>query len=180
MWESREQMSWPLHVSNLDAVQERLNEMDRNLVTYMLPWSRSGCRSEKHHQWAHYCHHRLQTGCAAKEYAFERSYAVGHKKQVLFTNKSKTKALQTSCKHWFRTGVQRLARHLGIHDDDHDNTLDPPTDALQNVVSMLNYKWTSLGVRRMMLDKAAVMEPRLTRAATTLHVTLKTRMTLHG
>ena len=164
-------MSWPLHVSNLDAVQEQLNEMDRNLVTYMLPWSRSGCRSEKHHQWAHYCHHRLQTGCAAKEYAFERSYAVGHKKQVQFTNKSKTKALQTSSKHWFRTGVQRLARYLGSRHQ--ETTLAPTADALEGVVTMHDFKWTSPQLRILMLDKAAAMEPGLIRAAPTLHVTVK-------
>ena len=81
MWECREQMSWPLHRSRLEYVQARLNTMDRMLVAYLSPFSPSGCKSEKHHQWSHYSLHRLNTGCAAKEYSFERSYAVGHKKK---------------------------------------------------------------------------------------------------
>ena len=180
VWECREQMSWPLHVSNLADVQARLDDMDRKLVSYMLPWSDSGCRSEKHHQWAHYSHHRRQTGCAAKEYAFERSYAVGHKKQVQFTNKSKTKALQTSQKHWFRTGVQRLANHLGIHDDTVATNTESTPDALRNVVRPMQFKWPSAAVRVIMREKASHMVPPLTRAATTLHVTLKNRLTQHN
>ena len=62
----------------------------------------------------------MQTGCTAKEYAFERSYAVGHKKQVKFTNKAKSKALQTSAKHWFRNGMQRVATHMGMSPDAKD------------------------------------------------------------
>lgn len=146
----------------------------------MLPWSRSGCRSEKHHQWSHYSHHRLQTGCAAMEYAFERSYAVGHKKQVQFTNKSKTKALQTSSKHWFRNGTQRLAVHLRLHEEQNEDAQDVQTDHLQNVGVPSQYTRTSDRVQRIMRGKADEMLTPLTRASTTLHVTLKNRMTLHG
>ena len=174
-------MSWPIHRDTLDEVQEQLNEMDRNLVAFMLPWSGSGCRSEKHHQWAHYCLHRLNTGCAAKEYYFERSYAVGHKKQIQFTNKSKSKALQTSSKHWFRNGVHRLAVHLNIgHYEEIEQTQEFHVDPLENAVSMDDFYWPSHFLRVMMRNKAAAMEPPLQRASTTLHVTLKNRMTLKG
>ena len=181
VWECREQMSWPLHRSQLDHVQNRINEMDRMLVAYMLPWSPSGCQSEKHHQWSHYSHHRLNTGCAAKEYAFERSYAVGHKKHIQFTNKAATKALQTSAKHWFRNGVHRLAVHLQILD--HTEEDDDPayrTDRLECAGSARDFQWTSDALARSMRLKAASMDPPLTRASSTLHLTLKNRMTARG
>ena len=130
VWECREIMSWPLHRCKVAEVQEKMDNMDRNLIRYMLPFSKSGCKSEKHHQWSHYCYHRLSTGCTAKEYAFERSYAVGHKKQVQFTNRSKTKALQTSAKHWFRNGIHRLAVHLDIHDPGEDEVVEYRTSQL--------------------------------------------------
>ena len=182
VWACREQMSWPLHRCRLDDVQEELNLMDRNLIAYMMPFSKSGCQSEKHHQWAHYSFHRKSTGCAAKEYAFERSYAVGHKKQVQFTNKSKTKAIQTSAKHWFRNGVHRLAVHVGIHDPGEDVLPEYRTDQLENPKCPDDFKWTSERVGVIMRTKAAAMEPplRLTRASTTLNVTLKNRMTIPG
>ena len=63
VWECRELMSWPIHRCRMAEVQALLNDMDKNLIKYMLPFSKSGCRSEKMHQWAHYCHHRLNTGC---------------------------------------------------------------------------------------------------------------------
>jgi hypothetical protein len=148
----------------------------------MLPFSPSGCKSEKHHQWAHYCFHRQSTGCTAKEYAFERFYAVGHKKQVQFTNKSKTKAVQTSAKHWFRNGVQRLAIHLEI---DGREEVEAPlirTDELEHSTSLDKFMWTSDAVRTIMGREASAMNPPLvlTRASTTLNVTLKNRMTIPG
>jgi hypothetical protein len=166
----------------LNEVQEDIDEMDRNLIAYMMPFSKSGCKSEKHHQWAHYSYHRMSTGCAAKEYAFERSYAVGHKKQVQFTNKSKTKALQTSAKHWFRNGVHRLAVHVGIHDPGDDVVVEYRTDHLENPKCPDDFKWTSERVGVIMRNKAAAMEPPLvlTRASTSLSVTLKNRMTVPG
>jgi hypothetical protein len=183
VWECRELMSWPIHRCRLEEVQEILNEMDRCLIAYMLPFaSKRACRSEKHHQWAHYCFHRASTGCSAKEYAFERSYAVGHKKQVQFTNKSKTKALQTSAKHWFRNGVHRLAVHLHIHDPEEDVPILYRTDSLQNPGEPRFYKWPSNDIEKMMHYKARTMDPplQLKRASTTLHVVFKNRMTLPG
>ena len=182
VWRCRELMTWPLHRCRLVEVQALLNDMDRNLIRYMLPSSPSGCMSAKHHQWAHYCLHRQSTGCSAKEYAFERSYAVGHKKQVQFTNKSKTKAVQTSAKHWFRNGVHRLAIHLQI--DDKEEVRGPVirTDELVNPTSLDKYIWTSDAVRMSMVREANAMHPALvlTRASTTLNVTLKNRMTIPG
>ena len=182
VWACREQMSWPLHRCKLNEVQDKLDEMDRNLIAYLMPFSRSFCQSEKHHQWAHYSYHRQSTGCAAKEYAFERSYAVGHKKQVQFTNKSKAKALQTSAKHWFRNGVHRLAIHVGIHDTGEDIAVEYRTDHLQHPVCPNEFKWTSDRVQAIMRNKAAAMVPplQLSRASTSLSVTLKNRMTLPG
>ena len=187
VWKCREQMSWPLHRCRFAEVQDELNQMDRNLITYMGPFSASQCRSEKHHQWAHYSHHRLSTGCAAKEYAFERSYAVGHKKQVQFTNKSQQKALQTSAKHWFRNGVQRLALHVGIvkpkvEDDVDTMEHQERMSHLQNATSMSQFKWPSEVVKRILRNKANAAVPplRLVRASNTIHVTLKNRMTLKG
>jgi hypothetical protein len=186
VWECREIMSWPLHRCNLEEVQEQMRNMDRNLVAYMLPFAkpgpRGGCRSEKHHQWDHYCYHRQQTGCSAKEYAFERSYAVGHKKQVQFTNKSKTKALQTSAKHWFRNGVHRLAIHLNVHDPGEEGTPECQEDNLDNAVPAAAFEWMSPDIKTVMRRKAAAMEPPLvlTRASRTLHLTLKNRMTFPG
>jgi hypothetical protein len=182
VWRCRELMTWPLHRCKLNEVQALLNDMDRNLIKYMLPFSPSGCRSEKHHQWAHYCFHRQNTGCSAKEYAFERSYAVGHKKQVQFTNKSSTKALQTSAKHWFRNGVHRLAVHLGIDPPEEDYSPLYRTDNLDKPSSPADFKWPSEELGRVMERKANAMDPPLVlnRASTTLHVTLKNRMTLPG
>jgi hypothetical protein len=147
-----------------------------------MPFSKSKCQSEKHHQWSHYCFHRKQSGCAAKEYAFERSYAVGHKKQVQFTNKSQSKALQTSAKHWFRNGVHRLAVHLNVHDRADVPAKSPEyrTDHLENPGNLADFKWTSERVRRILVRTASYMDPPLTRASATLHVTLKNRMTLPG
>jgi hypothetical protein len=182
VWECRELMSWPLHRCRLAEVQEQLDEMDRNLIKYMLPFSKSGCKSEKHHQWAHYCFHRANTGCSAKEYAFERSYAVGHKKQVQFTNKSKTKALQTSAKHWFRNGVHRLAVHLDIHDPGEDDKPEYRTDNLENPGDPQDFKWTSANIGRIMRERENGLNyaMNLTKASTTLYITLKNRMTLPG
>jgi hypothetical protein len=187
VWKCREQMSWPLHRCRLAEVQEELNHMDRNLIAYMGPFSASKCKSQKHHQWAHYSHHRQSIGCAAKEYAFERSYAVGHKKQIQFTNKSKTKALQTSAKHWFRNGVQRLAVRVGIDgaakEDDVD-TMDHQErmSHLHNPAPIIHFQWPSDGVARILRNKANANVPplRLVRASNTVHVTLKNRMTLKG
>jgi hypothetical protein len=182
LWECREQMSWPLHRDDLPDVQERMNQMDKNLIRYMLPFSKSKCQTEKHHQWAHYCHHRLNTGCAAKEYAFERSYAVGHKKQVSFTNKSsKTKAVQTSAKHYFRTGVRRLAVHLGLLGSANDEILAYRTAYLENAEPVAKFVWrVNERARRELRNKAATMDAPLSTASTTLRMTLKNRMTLPG
>jgi hypothetical protein len=182
VWRCRELMTWPLHRCKLNEVQALMNDMDKNLIQYMLPFSPSGCRSEKHHQWAHYCFHRQNTGCTAKEYAFERSYAVGHKKQIQFTNKSSTKALQTSAKHWFRNGVHRLAIHLGIDQPEEDSSPLYRTDHLHKPTTPADFVWQSEGMRRTMAGKANAMDPPLvlTSASRTLHVTLKNRMTLPG
>jgi len=181
VWECREIMSWPMHRCQCENVQEKLNDMDRNLVKYMLPFSKSGCRSEKHHQWAHYCFHRIHTGCSAKEYAFERSYAVGHKKQVQFTNRAKTKAIQTSAKHWFRTGVHRLAVHLELIDVHECEIQQFRTDNLENAMCAAAFKWPTPTIKILMLRIARGMNPRLqlTRSSTTLHVTLRNRMAQH-
>ena len=186
VWECRELMSRPLHRCNLEEVQDKMNLMDRTLVSYMGPFHtpgpRGGCKSEKHHQWAHYSLHRKNTGCTAKEYAFERSYAVGHKKQVQFTNKSKTKALQTSAKHWFRNGVHRLAIHLAIHAPPEVDVPTIRTDELYNAREAHAFQWPSRDFKALMLSKARSMDPPLilTRSSTTLHVTLKNRMKLPG
>ena len=182
VWRCREMMWWPLHRCRLDEVQALLLDMDQNLVKYMLPYSKSGCQSEKHHQWAHYCFHRKNTGCTAKEYAFERSYAVGHKKQIQFTNRAKTKALQTSAKHWFRNGVHRLAVHLQIHEPCEDELPAFRTDHLPRAVPAANFRWTSPAIKRTMETKANAMNPPLVlvMASTTLHVTLKNRLTQPG
>ena len=184
VWECRELMSRPLHRCNLEEVQEKMNLMDRMLVVYMGPFltagARGGCKSEKHHQWAHYCLHRENTGCSAKEYSFERSYAVGHKKQVQFTNKSKTKADQTSAKHWFRNGVHRLAIHLDINAHTEVHVPLIRTDELVEDRDALAFKWPSRELAALMASKARCMDPplHLTRSATTLRVTLKNRMKL--
>ena len=184
VWRCREMMSWPLHRCRLDEVQAQLLDMDQNLVKYMIPFSPSACQSEKHHQWAHYCFHRLNTGTTAKEYAFERSYAVGHKKQAQFTNKSKTKALQTSAKHWFRNGIHRLAVHLQLELPPGGENEVPQflTDQLPKPMPAVDFKWTSCELKRIMQLKAAAADPPLifVRASTTLHVTLKNRMTIRG
>ena len=182
VWECREIMSWPMHRCQSAEVQEKMNDMDRNLVKYMLPFSKSQCRSEKHHQWAHYCFHRVHTGCSAKEYAFERSYAVGHKKQVQFTNKAKTKAIQTAAKHWFRTGVHRLAVHMKLIDLEESEVVRVRTDHLENSVCASAFKWPSSVIETNMLRKARDMNPplQLTRSSTTLHVTLRNRMAQLG
>ena len=178
----RELMSWPLHRCRLDEVQALLLDMDHNLVKYMMPFSPSACQSEKHHQWAHYCFHRQNTGTTAKEYAFERSYAVGHKKQAQFTNKSKTKAVQTSAKHWFRNGVHRLAVHLQLELPVEDDVPEFLTDQLPKPMPAADFAWMSNEIKRTMEFKAAAMDPPLifVRASTTLHVTLKNRMTIKG
>jgi hypothetical protein len=181
VWECREQMSWPVHRDNLAHVQDRLDQMDQNLIRYMLPFSKSQCQSEKHHQWAHYSHHRLNTGCAAKEYAFERSYAVGHKKQLQFTNKSKTKALQTSAKHYFRNGVRRLAGHLRVGGCDDEPTPLIRTAHLENAMPFRKYN-LNVNTRALaiMKHKADTMDLPLITASSTLRMTLKNRMTLPG
>lgn len=186
VWECREVMSWPLHRCNLQEVQDKMNLMDRMLVSYMGPFltpgPRGGCKSEKHHQWAHYCMHRLNTGCSAKEYSFERSYAVGHKKQVQFTNKSKTKADQTSAKHWFRNGVHRLAVHLDLEARTEVEIPRIRTDELHNAGAAHSFPWPSRQLAALMWSKARNMDPPLVliRSSTTLHVTLKNRMALPG
>ena len=182
VWRCREIMTWPLHRCRLDETQALLNDMDKNLIKYMLPFSKSGCRSEKHHQWAHYCHHRCNTGCTAKEYAFERSYAVGHKKQVQFTNKSATKTLQTSAKHWFRNGVHRLAVHLNLVEREEESAPVIRTQHLEKPGRHADFKWPSETIRRILERKAEGMVPPMQprTASTSLHVTLKNRLALRG
>ena len=166
VWECREMMLWPLHRCRITEVQAQLNNMDRNLVSYMTPFAgtgpKGGCRSEKHHQWAHYCYHRESMGCSAREYAFERSYAVGHKKQVQFTNKSKTKAIQTSAKHWFRNGVHRLAVHAKIIAQADETQPQIRTDALLNPGPAEAFVWNSgHRMKELMRNKASSMNPPL-------------------
>ena len=107
---------------------------------------------------------------------------MGHKKQVQFTNKSKTKALQTSAKHWFRNGVHRLAVNLQLHEPDEDESPDCLINQLVNAGAPADFKWTPLLIKNTMRRKAAAMDPPLvlTRASTTLHVTLKIRLTITG
>jgi hypothetical protein len=157
-----------------------MDVMDANLVRYLLPFSKSQCNSLKHHQWAHYTHHRLQTGCTAKEYAFERSYAVGHKKQVNFTNKAKSKALQTPAKHWFRNGMQRLATRMGMTPEAGGMGQITPVQLESPVVPCADISWPSNAVKRVMEIKARAMHPALVRASSEMRVTVTNRLARRG
>ena len=99
-----------------------------------------------------------------------------------FSNKSKTKALQTSSKHWFRTGVHRLAIHLGLHDPAEDEIPEFRYDHLENPEPVGAFKWPTYELEHLMRAKARSMEPplRLTISSKTLHVTVKNRQGLPG
>ena len=120
VFQCREVMLHPINSSELTQTQRAIDDMDRRLVEYLVEFSPSACCSEKHHQWSHYASHRRQLGVTAMEMAFEHTFAVGFKKLVAFTNKSKvSKAEQTATKFWFRTGVRRLTGALGLREPLH-------------------------------------------------------------
>ena len=179
LYEVREQMMWPIHRSNLLAAQKRLNEFDALLVQYLREFSKSQCKSPKHHQWSHYAQHRLQTGCSAMEMAFEKSYAVGHKKHVAHTNKALPRAAQTATKHHFRNACRRLASHVGLPMR-HPTTVHPHHAGASEMegpfTSLENHKWETPRAAQVMAVKGAAMRPRLLRASTAMAVNVVNRL----
>ena len=168
---------WPLHRSKLPAAQQRLNEFDRLLVKRLVEFSKSGCRSLKHHQWSHYSHHRLQTGCTAMEKGFEHSYAVGHKKQVQFTNKAMASAEQTANKHFFRNGIRRLASSVGLPLRHGINSHLDESSELQGPFTQLeNHEWESPRAAHYLRLKGAAMRPRLVRCSKSMTIRVQNRL----
>ena len=78
--------------------------------------------------------------------------------------------------------MQRLAIHLKIDEPEEVDTPMFRTDQLINLASPDGFRWTSPEVQRTMEKEANAMNPPLviTRASTSLHVTLKNRMTIPG
>ena len=182
-FQCREDMYKPVLRGDLQALQARIDKFDRRLIEYMVEFSPSNCCSEKHHQWRHYGHHRLQLGCTAFEMAFEHTYAVGFKKQVLFTNKSAvSKSEQTATKHYFRTGLRRLTSALQLRPPVHDRVPPPTSRAVElaHLRPIDSFPWpddqSALWLRR----KAAVLTPRLIHAATSMRITIVNRQHAEG
>jgi len=177
-FECREMMLRPVSKDELQYLQGRINDFDGRLIKYMMEFSPSKCQSEKHHQFRHYAHHRTQLGSSALEMAFKHTHAVGFKKQVQYTNKSTTtKSEQTATKHWFRNGIRRLTLALKLRDSAHDKNLPPTTRVVElaHLNPVASFVWPDARVRSGLLAKAAVLDPPLTFAATSMKITLLNR-----
>jgi hypothetical protein len=179
--ECREKMLRPVRRVHLQGVQTILDQLDGRLIAYIGDFSASTCCSEKHHQYRHYAHHRLQTGSSALEMAFEHTYSVGFKKQIHFTNKSTvTKSEQAATKNWFRTGVKRLSLHAGMRVNDHGRN-PPPTSRTAQLVHMTQFDahvWPDADTERVLKAKAASLN--LQFAATSMRITLLNRQLPKG
>ena len=177
----REKMLRPLRRDDLNEVQKIIDEFDARLIAYMRVFSKSKCCSEKHHQYRHYAHHRLQTGSSALEMAFEHTYSVGFKKQIHFTNKSTvTKSEQAAKKNWFRTGIRRLSLHAGLRDNAHRYE-PPPTFRVAELVHMTqfdNHVWPDSDCERVLKAKAVTMN--LQYSASSMRLTLLNRQLPKG
>jgi hypothetical protein len=182
-FQCREDMYRPVHRGDLQAIQKRIDNFDDRLIKYMVEFSPSKCCSEKHHQYRHYAHHRLQLGCTAFEMAFEHTYAVGFKKQVLFTNKSAlSKSEQTATKHYFRTGLRRLTSALKIRTPVHTNVPAPTSRVVElaHLKPFEAFPWPDDKSKLWLKRKAATVATPLTHAATSMRMTIVNRQHAKG